>query len=416
MTDKKDPKPVAGPPTPVSGELVAGANKQLSPFIRFKQTLDKGMDQIKIALPRHIDPIRFYRVILTAVQQVPKPGQMGILDCTQESVFSCMLTCAQLGLEPNGPQGHAYLIPFRDKNAQAVVCTLVIGFKGLIKLARNSGEISGVAVRVVHEHDRFEYEFGLNDRLWHVPTDEEDPGPVTHAYAVWKFKDGGYHFDVMTRKELDRIKNRKSLPSFSPWTTDEEEMQKKTVLRRSSKMVPNSIELARGLAADDRSEEGLAPVAMDLTTPTTPAVEPAAETKAIAEKAETLDDIAAKAKAKREAKEKETVPAAAKKDTKAADEAAARAFGDKGAATTVPHDATTGEVTPPAQAKSPAKSTDEQRKGIAYLATERGVQISEVAEKYGAPSTTALTFEQATEALEWLRGLPEVGGEPGSNG
>lgn len=124
-----------------------------------------------------------------------------------------------------------------------------------------------------------------------------------------------------------------------------------------------------------------------------------------------LEEAAAKSKEKREAKSKPAADA----NPDAAKAAEAKAFGDKGAATTVPHNEVTGEVTPPAQAKPPAKSTDAQRKDIAYMATEKGVQISEVAEKYGAPSTTALTFEQATEALEWLRGLPEIG-EPGSNG
>lgn len=416
MTDKiekKGPITVAGPPA--AGGDKPAAEKPPSRFVQFKHVLDKGMNQMRIALPRHIDPIRFYRVILTAVQTPVKNGQMGILDCTMDSIFSCMLTCAQLGLEPQGPQGHAYLIPFRDNDAQRVVCTLVIGFKGLIKLARNSGEISGVAARVVHEKDQFEYEFGLNDRLWHIPTDEEDPGPVTHAYAVWKFKDGGYHFDVMTRKELDRIKNRKGGPSgFSPWKTDEEEMQKKTVLRKSSKMVPNSIELAHGIAVNDRQDEGLPPMLME-----TPAADPidvpseTKEPKALAEKKETLDDIASKAKAKREAKERETVPAARKVD----DAVVERAFGKAAPAATptVPHDADTGEVKEPEKAKAPAKSTRQQQQDLAYLSAEKGVQLGEIVQKYGAPSTTALTFEQAEEAKAYLAGLPDAG-EPGSQG
>jgi recombination protein RecT len=412
MATTKGPTTIPGPPAAVSGEIVGPANKQPSRFVQFKQVLDRGMDQIKIALPKHIDPVRFYRVILTAMQAVPKPGQLSILDCTQESVFSCMLTCAQLGLEPNGPQGHAYLIPFRDNSAQVNICTLVIGFKGLIKLARNSGEIAGVAVRVVHEKDQFEYEYGLIDRCWHVPTDEEDPGQVTHAYCVWKFKDGGYHFDVMTKKELDRIKNRKNLPSISPWKSDEEEMQKKTVLRRSSKMVPNSIELAHGIAVNDRQEEGLAPIPMQIgaaAEETSPADVETKQPRAIAEKPETLDDIALKKRLEREAKQAETVPAAGKPADPAAKAAEERAFGgDKPAAAVADK--------PPADTKPPKikMATAQQTRDIAYLAADRGVQMSEITERLGVPSTSAMTAAQADEEIAKLRAMPEAG-EPGAS-
>ncbi len=399
------PTTIQGPQA-VTGELVTGSKQPPSRFVQFKHVLDRGIEQIKMALPKHIDPIRFYRVILTAMQSPPKPGQLGILDCTQESVFSCMLTCAQLGLEPNGPQGHAYLIPFRDNNAQQVVCTLVVGFRGLIKLARNSGEIAAVNARVVHDKDRFEYQFGLHEDCIHVPTDEEDPGPVIAAYAVWRLKDGTSSFDVMTKRELDRIKNRKKLPAFSPWHSDEEEMQKKTVLRRSSKTVPNSIELTKGLEANDRQEEGLAPIPMEMSAATapTPAIEADQEVKAISEKPKNLDEAAARAKAKREAKATPAADATSEADKKAAEE---KAFGaGKTAATEA------ARVSP---ATGNVMSTRGQQKEIAELLVDRAMGAHEVVEKYGVASTSALTLAAADEAIAWLKTIA-VAPEPGSEG
>lgn len=394
------PTTIQGPPA-VTGELVAGASRQPpSMFVQFKHVLDRGMDQIRIALPKHIDPIRFYRVILTAMQSPPKPGQLGILDCTQESVFSCMLTCAQLGLEPNGPQGHAYLIPFRDNNAQSVVCTLVIGFKGLIKLARNSGEIAGVTAHVVHQKDFFDYEYGLNERCAHRPTDEEDPGPVIAAYAVWRLKDGGHHFDVMTRKELDRIKNRKNLPAFSPWKSDEEEMQRKTIIRRSSKMVPNSIELAKGIESNDRQEEGLAPIPFEAPAASLPAVtEPQAIAESPKEQPKNLDEAAARARAKREAK-------AAGTDAKG--DAAPEITPGKGEGT---KPATTSK---PA---GPAKASPQKTREIALACAAKGIDMATIVKRYNVASTSEITDEQADEAIEQLAAAPDKDeAEPGSQG
>ncbi len=221
-----------------------------SPVATFRSLLDQMKPQIKLALPKHVDIDRMIRIVLTTVQRTPK-----LLDCTQESLLACVIQCAQLGLEPDGMLGHAYLIPYGN------TATLVVGYKGLLKLARQSGEISSISARVVHEKDKFEYEYGLAERLVHVPSEDEDPGAMTHAYAIFRLKDGGLHFDVMSKREIDAIRKRSKASGSGPWVTDYEEMAKKTVLRRASKMSPASIDdrVARALEADSRSDAGEAP-------------------------------------------------------------------------------------------------------------------------------------------------------------
>ena len=63
-------------------------------------------------LPRHINPERMLKIALHAVRAVPQ-----LMECTTESLMGAVMTCAQLGLEPNTVLGHAYLIPFRNKKA-----------------------------------------------------------------------------------------------------------------------------------------------------------------------------------------------------------------------------------------------------------------------------------------------------------
>lgn len=247
----------------------------VSKLAELRSMLDKMLPQIKLALPRHLDPNRMLRIVLTTVQRTPK-----LLECTRESLLGCIVTCAQLGLEPDGVLGHAYLIPFWNSKRNATECQLIVGYKGLLKLARQSGEISSVSARVVHAKDVFEYEYGLTEQLRHVPSDEEDPGGPIAAYAIFRLKDGSHHFDVMTSREINRIRDGsqsyKRDKERSPWSEHWEEMAKKTVLRRASKMAPASIEdrMARVALIEQQADAGL-PQTLDALDPEVQTDEPA---------------------------------------------------------------------------------------------------------------------------------------------
>lgn len=257
-----------GQAAPATTEIAKTDSKAVAkarPIDTFRDLLDKLKPQLQMALPKHVDVGRMIRICVTTLQRNPD-----LLSCTQESVLGCLFQCAQLGLEPDGLLGHAYLIPFNDKKNNRKICTLIVGYKGLLKLARQSNEIQSISARVVYSKDEFEYEFGLEDKLFHKPTHEEDPGVLTYAYAIFRYKGGGYHFDVMSKVEIDGIRARSKTGDNGPWVTDYDEMAKKTVLRRASKMAPASIEdLARAIAIDSKSEAGIAPP-IDIEMPAAP--------------------------------------------------------------------------------------------------------------------------------------------------
>jgi recombination protein RecT len=211
-----------------------------------RDLLEKQKRQIALALPSHLSPDRLLRVVMTSIQRTPK-----LLECDQRSLLSAVFQAAQLGLEPDGALGLAYLLPYGKE------CQLIVGYKGLVALARRSGEISTIYARVVHERDEFSFEYGLSEQLRHVPSLEDDPGAMTHVYAVAKLKDGGVQYEVMSRREVEGIKVRSKSSKYGPWVTDYEEMAKKTVIRRLSKMLPASVELSRAVANDERAEAGL---------------------------------------------------------------------------------------------------------------------------------------------------------------
>ena len=226
--------------------------------------------QIAAALPRNITPERLTRVVLSTVQRTPK-----LLECEPKSFLSCVMACAALGLEPDGLLGQAYLIPFGS------TCTLVPGYQGLMKLARQSGEIASIDAHPVRYGDLFEYRYGAEPSIKHVPSERPftvekgeakwatdwQPGPITHFYAVAKMRDGSVAFVVMPTWEVDQIRDGSQGYQYaakngkdSPWITDYDRMGCKTAIRRLCKYLPASVEdnrLHRAIAMDERADRGL---------------------------------------------------------------------------------------------------------------------------------------------------------------
>lgn len=215
------------------------------------------------ALPKHMSPERMTRVMLTCCRKIPKLAQ-----APMQSLISALVQCSELGLEPGSALGHVYLIPFekwkKDKFgkwvSESVEIQVIIGFKGFVELARRSGKLKSISARIVHEKDKFEVRFGLDEKLEHVPFLEGDPGAPKFAYCVALFLDGGYHFEVMSIPEIEKIRNeskayKQALETKKPgiWDLHFEEMCKKTVVRRSSKYFPLSSEDAERLESADES-------------------------------------------------------------------------------------------------------------------------------------------------------------------
>jgi recombination protein RecT len=197
-------------------------------------TSDYFRQQVALTLPKHLTPDRFTRVALTALTRVPK-----LAECTPESVMKCMMTCSELGIEPDGRRAH--LIPFKNE------CTLILDYKGLVELAKRSGDVSSIYAQIVCENDEFTYDTG---QVHHTIDFRKERGPMYAAYSIITFKDGGKHSEVMTRREIDGIRSRSKAANNGPWVTDYNEMAKKTVFRRASKWITLSPEIQDALDAD----------------------------------------------------------------------------------------------------------------------------------------------------------------------
>jgi len=178
------------------------------------------------------------------------------IEANPDSFLTAYLASASLDLMPNTPQQLAYLIPYGNS------VQFQIGYKGLIKLARRSGEVLTISAELVFAGDDFDVQFGSERSIKHIPdfdVDRTDYSKVTHAYATAKLTNGEVQFAVMTRKELDKIQSTvKSSSTDSPWKQWPERQAIKTVLKRLTQLLPSSTDdvLQRAVQLDSLAEAG----------------------------------------------------------------------------------------------------------------------------------------------------------------
>ncbi|MDN8592061.1 recombination protein RecT [Paenibacillus sp. 11B] len=233
----------------------AGANNApaVSPSQTIAAYLKKMESQIAEAMPKHMNIERLSRIALTTIRTNPK-----LLECSIPSLMAAVMQSAQLGLEP-GLIGHCYIIPYGKE------ATFIIGYKGMIDLARRSGNIQSISAHEVYENDFIELTYGLEENLKHIPwflrKDEKptEAGKVVGAYMVAKFNDGGHFIHYMPISEIEAHRKRSKASNNGPWVTDYTEMCKKTVVRSGWKWLPISVEIASAVTQDETTRKDITP-------------------------------------------------------------------------------------------------------------------------------------------------------------
>jgi phage RecT family recombinase len=196
-------------------------------------------------------PIRMARLALVATTKTPK-----LLECSDKSIALALMQASQLGLDPDGRNAH--LVPF------GTTCTLIPDYKGLVQLAYRSAQVKGVHAAAVHEKDVFEFEYGSNAHIKHIPSNEEDPGPLVYAWAICSFHGGGEHFVVLNKRQVAkrRASSRSANRSDSIWNTNPDPMWAKSAVRELSKWMPQSAGLEQfkmAMQQDTFIEAGVEP-------------------------------------------------------------------------------------------------------------------------------------------------------------
>lgn len=231
---------------------------EMKPKEQISYLLNQKKGELAKMLPKTLSIDRLLKVAQIAATTTP-----ALAKCDVPSLVGAIGQCAQMGLEPNTVLGHAYLVPFNTKRKDANgnerwvnSVQVIIGYKGLIDLARRSGQIVSIAAHEVCENDHFELVYGLQEKLNHTPA-MGARGEAIGFYAIAKLKDGGYSFEFMSVHQVEEIMvNTQSKGKYGPWKEHFIEMGRKTVIRRLAKYLPLSIEFQTAVALDNQAEAG----------------------------------------------------------------------------------------------------------------------------------------------------------------
>lgn len=218
-----------------------------------KGAIAKMQGEFAKGLPGHITPERFVRTAQTAISMTRNIEKV-------QNLQSLMAACAKAaadGLILDGREA-ALVIDFKGEVQYRPM------MRGLLKLAHQSGEIKSIVVERVFDNDEFDYvPTDYNQPITHVVNLKQERGNCYAVYAIAVMKDGGMTYEVMTMDEVRRIRDRSDgWKAFkagkiksTPWSTDEEEMSRKTVFRRLSKYLPSSADKSAFAAAVERIDE-----------------------------------------------------------------------------------------------------------------------------------------------------------------
>ena len=229
--------------------------QQANPQGDLQRMLAHAWPRIAAVMPKHLSSERLFQLALSTINQTPK-----LAECSSASILSCVMKCSALGLEPSAVDGlgRAYILPFYNNKTRAMEATLIIGYKGLIDLVRNSGQLKSIHAQAVYEGDSFdcwEDESGQHFTFRPNRQSEHKPEKLTDVYMTANLQDGGFVFEHMTKPEVDAIRKRSKSPNNGPWVTDYEAMALKTVIRRASKYLPMSTEARQAAASDEQTPD-----------------------------------------------------------------------------------------------------------------------------------------------------------------
>jgi recombination protein RecT len=234
------------------------------------QQIENKASLFQSALPSGMEARQLIRDCMSVLRATPR-----LLQCSPESVMGALMTSAQLGLRP-GVLGESYLLPFRnwrksrEEKREIYEAAFVAGYKGLKKLAFQSGLVTRVHAYTVHQRDWFDISYGTSASLEHKPyLGDEHPGEPRGYYSTVAYVSGSPDFHYMSKQEIERHRDKYALQRDSNrkvvgvWVSEFTAMAHKTTFRQLTTWMPLSTDqhpiLAAALVADSTVRHDLDP-------------------------------------------------------------------------------------------------------------------------------------------------------------
>ncbi|MFP2768076.1 recombinase RecT [Oceanisphaera sp. KMM 10153] len=220
-------------------------------------------------LPAHVTPEVFVRAAAVAMAKNPD-----LADADPGTVIMALSDCAKDGLIPDNRE--AALVVYNSKMKRNGQDTWVKKAQylpmvdGVLKRARQSGQIEVIAGKAVFDGDEFDYWMDENGEHINYRPKLVGRGEFILSFAFAKLKSGELIVEVMTKEEVDRVRGASKGGQYGPWKDWYDRMAVKSALHRLARRLPNASELMdmleRGQVMDFHKEKDVTPPARPAAT------------------------------------------------------------------------------------------------------------------------------------------------------
>ncbi len=243
-------------PSAASTAITAPAPVQDTPLTKLNRFLNSKTATLAKYAGKQVDPTSMIRLAMFHAGQDSK-----LAAADPASIYVGLLVCAQLGVEPSGLNGEAWLVPFKDSESKTTIVQVIVGYKGMIKQALRSGRVIDITAEVARVGDVFRVWRGTRNEIEHEPLidGETEERPILAVYAVATYAGGAQKFEVMTAADIKKVRDfatkRGESPAYKEWP---EQMAKKAVIRRLCKTLNLGRDADRVEIADTLNDQAQA--------------------------------------------------------------------------------------------------------------------------------------------------------------
>ena len=222
---------------------------------QFSRELNAHANKIESMLPAGLSNRRFMRTVVNMVSTHDQSARL--LAADRQSLFNACQKAAGDGLMLDGRE--AILIVFKNNKKRCDEVSYIPMVQGLVKLARNSGEIASITAELVYSADEFRYRPGVDEQPIHDPNWFGDRGEPIGVYAVVNTKDDEKIVRVMPKKRIMEIAiGTRNVDQYNPKTGKNfAEWWKKTAIRNVLKYAPKSTHLESAMKNDSSPGPGI---------------------------------------------------------------------------------------------------------------------------------------------------------------
>jgi recombination protein RecT len=214
------------------------AKRENTATFSMKMSSDKFQNKIHEVLQDKNRAIKFTAALTSAVANQP-----ALQECEATTILSSALLGESLNLSPSPQLGQYYIVPYKDRKNGRTVGTFQLGYKGYVQLALRSGNYKKLNVLEVKEGELISWNPLTEEIKINLIEDEVDRElrPTVGYYVSFEYLNGFSKAVYWTKdKMVSHAKkyskayasDTKNGTSYSFWTSNFDEMAKKTMLRQ----------------------------------------------------------------------------------------------------------------------------------------------------------------------------------------